>query len=73
MKKETLKNHTMYTLELLFSQLKKIYKYVFQLFEEKKAGIACLLYSIILSKGFYEWVNKFYFTAVDRDKPWIYM
>ena len=35
MKKETLKNHTMYTLELLFSQL-KIYNMYFSYLRKKK-------------------------------------
>ena len=32
-----------------------IFKSVFQILEEKKGGTACVLYSIILSKGFYEY------------------
>ena len=32
-----------------------IFKSLVQILEEKKGGTACVLYSIILSKGFYEY------------------
>ena len=38
-------------------QIFKLFSSHFQIVSPRKGGVACLLYSIVLSKGFYEYNN----------------
>ena len=46
-----------YTSWVVKHLLPKLFPSVLQLMEEKSGGLACLLYSVVLSKGFQLWVE----------------